>query len=441
MIQKRIPPKNESQRSGKKSVPPLNAVWKQDESLPCFYPGQISPLTTAAVVKDFLLRQGMDNESWRFTNVKDLHLPSVHTNGSRHSSACLRAVSVPLTSRKDRRRVSSVCESETNPKGTLDWVEVGPKDVNIILSKVDDREENARLVSTGAGSKNLLKVYGKEFGIEQSLGRKNELFILPSRFKYYTPVNKNNNSNNSKRNCIDKGSRPVTPKLVLIRDSAEATRGASVSKIFDFIDETYFFQRSKTNLNVQSEDTSKESRGIKGSQESGGNSIKPSVVNNLGTSSGRIEGSTTDKLMATRQQKNSENVCLHFRKENKTAERGGAVGIKQTQMSDFEQQVERFNEISPLISGFNRRYPRVHLSLRYLVNHLNHKRMVNKFYGIVDSRRLNANFTPDNVLQSNGDESKKYQRLQSKRIRWLAAATDALELETSKVIARYEKQD
>lgn len=436
MIQKRISSTNESHRIGhQKARPKTNDVWKQDESLPCPCPGSISPLTTVSVVKDFLLRQGMDNESWRFTNVKDMYLPSAHTNGSRQNSACLRAISVPLTPRKESLRYSTVNDSLTNLADVYDSTEGQKKQADTMPSKMREyRDEKCLFINT-TDHKISLKKQDKESRLQRAFYAKKELFTLPKSGKKYKSVVDND------RNCNGKDCKQATPPtLSVVRNAADEHMETSVGNIFDLLDESNFLDQSRKNANV-------EKKRPKNSQESRRHSAKSLEVRRSYHDGDKCEvirqksgvASIGPKSRSERQRHKDEGIDLKVREERLAAGKVDALGITETQMYGFEEPVKRFNEASPLISGFNRRYPNMCMSLKYLVNHLNHKKMVKKFYGIVGSQQLNANFTPDNVLKASGTVITKRERIQSRRIKWLAAATDAFELETGGVITRIDK--
>ena len=458
MIQTRSSAKTDSRRTDEhqQTRPKGNAVWKQAESRPNSCPGQISSLTTVSIVKDFLLRQGMDSESWKFTNVKNMYLPSVRTNGLRQDNACLRAVSVPLKPRKKSEQSSSIRDEVVNPK------EERRRRNDTRMSNTSKCNETIRVVPHGTDGIATLKVKKREPGVWQASHKREELFTIPTSSKNYLPLVNTNITSSEIAN------RSVAPELLSVNEASVAnarsnepsvanarsneasvanarSNEASVAKIFDFIDEKYFLERSRTHVNASSRDNSAESK-----QEACIHDLKESMEgSNSDTAEeecegrGRVRRSTArcERSKSKSQQQKHEISSIQDGDDRKPVDRCDTVEIKESRISDFEEKVERFNEASSLIRGFNQRYPKVRMSLKYLVNHLNHKKMVKKFYGVVDSRRLNESFTPVNILHTGGTTMKKREILQNRRIRWLTAATDALEVDANGVIARLDRNE
>jgi len=439
MIQTRSSAKTDSRRTDEhqQTRPQGNAVWKQAESRPNSCPGQISSLTTVSIVKDFLLRQGMDSESWKFTNVKNMYLPSVHTNGLRQDNACLRAVSVPLTPRKKSEQSSSIRDEVVNPK------EERRRRNDTRMSNTSKCNETIRVVPHGTDGIATLKVRKREPGVWQAVHKREELFTIPTSSKNYLPL-VNTNINSSER-----ANRSVAPELLSVNEASDAnarSNEASVAKIFDFIDEKYFLERSRTHVNASSRDNSAESKQeacIHDLKESMEGSNSDTAEEECEGREGRVRRSTArcERSKSKSQEQKHEISSMQDGDDRKPVDRCDTVEIKESRISDFEEKVERFNEASSLIRGFNQRYPKVRMSLKYLVNHLNHKKMVKKFYGVVDSRRLNESFTPVNILHTGGTTMKKREILQNRRIRWLTAATDALEVDANGVIARLDRNE
>jgi len=439
MIQTRSSAKTDSRRTDEhqQTRPQGNAVWKQAESRPNSCPGQISSLTTVSIVKDFLLRQGMDSESWKFTNVKNMYLPSVHTNGLRQDNACLRAVSVPLKPRKKSEQSSSIRDEVVNPK------EERRRRNDTRMSNTSKCNETIRVVPHGTDGIATLKVRKREPGVWQAVHKREELFTIPTSSKNYLPL-VNTNINSSER-----ANRSVAPELLSVNEASDAnarSNEASVAKIFDFIDEKYFLERSRTHVNASRRDNSAESKQeacIHYLKESMEGSNSDTAEEECEGREGRVRRSTArcERSKSKSQEQKHEISSMQDGDDRKPVDRCDTVEIKESRISDFEEKVERFNEASSLIRGFNQRYPKVRMSLKYLVNHLNHKKMVKKFYGVVDSRRLNESFTPVNILHTGGTTMKKREILQNRRIRWLTAATDALEVDANGVIARLDRNE
>ena len=434
MIQTRISTTAGSRRTcqHQQVQPKGNAVWKQAESRPNSCPGQISSLTTVSIVKDFLLRQGMDSESWKFTNVKNMYLPSVRTNGSRQDNACLRAVSVPLTPRKRSEQSSFICDEVVNPEEEQRR-RVDKRTLN--KSKCKDK---LRVVSNGTNGIATLK--GKrEPGVWQAFPKREELFTIPTSSKNYLPLV------NTSMSCSEKANSPVAPELVSVNEANARPNEASVAKIYDFIDEKYFLERSRTHVNPSSRDSSAERK-----QAACTHDLRDSIEGSDSDTAeekcdgrGHARGSTArcERSKSEKEKQKHETLSKHAEDDRKADDRCDTVEIKESRISDFEERVERFNEVSSLIRGFNQRYPKLRMSLKYLVNNLNHKKMVKKFYGVVDSRRLNANFTPVNILHTGSATMNKREIVQNRRIRWLTAATDALEVDANGVIARFDRNE
>ena len=400
-----------------------DAVWRQDDSFACPCPGQISPLTTISIVKDFLLRQGMDNESWRVTNVKDLHLPSACVAGTRYNSARLRAVSVPLTSTNERKTLNEIRDIVTRSnEATAEGK--GEKAEKLSLNKGEEKGER-RLVTNDVDRKGALKAEAWVASRRKAFSDNGDLFTFPTNRKSYKSLSKN------KTKIINENRRLAIPKLFVVRNETASPGSTNVTKLCDFIDEKYLFERPKTNLTIKGDDKSIENKERLQSAKDSTKSLNLRCRHKVGRSS---EPKRDEDVLSRgaqscngKERHDHQNIFLEVGKQTRPMERCEASGTNETQKVDFEEKVARFNETSPLISGFNKRYPNVRISLKYLVNHLNHKRLVKKFYGVVDSQRLNANFTPANVLQSGGNTING--RIQYRRIKWLAAATDALESE------------
>lgn len=414
---------------------PKTASWRQNESLPCPSPGQISPLTTVAIVKDVLHRLGMDSESWRPTNIKDLYLPSVFVRDSRLGSANLRTNSTALTPVNEKRTLSDIREILTNSMdGKCSVDDVKRENSDRAKSKIS---ENRRVKEVHQKRSTRGQSKTNEQPVQRVRSEKEDLFTLPrNEFKTYTPLSKTNTKN------LRKWTK--TPRLLLVGDCTED--GASDTRIFDLLKEIccseLVLEKSKTKVDATNNGRERENCMTTEGQarndylRSRGKVTKSADL--ICRNSDRKTGEQSD-CKGKRLQSEAERNGHHFlqvRKELIPRKNGDEDEIKTTKMPEFEEKVERFNEVSPLICGFNRRYPRVRISLKYLVNHLNHNRMVKKFYGLTDSRRLNVNFSPENVLQSGDTAANKKGRMQYKRIRWLAAATDAFELDKGNSASR-----
>ncbi len=58
-----------------------------------------------------------------------------------------------------------------------------------------------------------------------------------------------------------------------------------------------------------------------------------------------------------------------------------------------EGSIQRFNEASPLIRGFQNRYPKAPVSMRFLTNQMNHRKLLRRLYGNRMPAAMNANFS------------------------------------------------
>ena len=444
MIKRQMLKETDAQVATRLQKPPKSNFWKQDESLPCHWRDQISPLTTVSIIKDFLNRLGMDNESWRLTNIKDLHLPSVQISNPRFDSANLRAISTPLTPFSERPTLSKIRDilASARETGSLTEEEGRVRSKNNVSNEEEKRTVMAPNGGAGRRSKkintNNEPLFRSMSRNEASFRRASEsdfllrlkteregLFTLPrSRCKSYVPTEQRERKFSSlKRETRSK------PKLYLAEGEKDIHDCSPVANIFDFPEERHFLESKRISTTSKNEGIGSQSKEFDRGKESGmqeglASQLKAARKCNLMTGKCSSHG-----VRCTGDEKERhQSILLQIGKENNDEDG--------KQMVDFEKKVERFNEISPLICGFKSLYPSVRMSVKYLVNHLNHKRMVKKFYSVAESKRLNVNFTPENVLQSKDTVAKKQDRLNYKRIKWLAAATDALEVDKARLSAK-----
>ena len=393
--------------------------WRPADSIARSTAGRMSPLTTIAVIKDFLQRQGMDNQSWNIADIKDLTLPSMRITKPVVTSQILRAPSRCLISRNENA-LDDVRKILSSPKSRQNY--------NVPMIQVT-ADSPTSVKSDHAKEKNAadpdFEVQGKRKSgktckdcLQKGSFTQNDLFKLPrDKLKTFDREYEGKISRINEAKEKDTDSSVGSLDYYFVCSAEESPSEASVTRLFDFLDDKYFLEGTKTSTSNGCESKSGEHNGKVSGERQGfeERNITVHYKNNR-------EGGTSSKRKTLR----SKQASMVSEKQGGTKPlevvlRGGHDGrenaeYEEREIPDFEVMVQRFNEVSPLISGFNKRYPKLHVSFKHLVNHMNHRRLVKKFYGFVDSQRLNANFSPQNLLlSSRGLDVKQGNTLQRRK--------------------------
>eukprot|EP00112_Aurelia_sp_Birch-Aquarium-sp1_P012561 Seg264.7 transcript_id=Seg264.7/GoldUCD/mRNA.D3Y31 product="hypothetical protein" protein_id=Seg264.7/GoldUCD/D3Y31 len=378
-----------------------NIAWLPDKSVPCPCEGQLCPLSTIYIIKGFLQKQGMEAVNWSVTNTKNISMPSREIASNEYDAPTkLSVFSSSLTpgGRKVHSGIITTKEIlglENNAICTCgDTISEKPshrgKDVYI-------DEKSTEGVETERGKKR--EEYSKKGEILEK-----DLFKKPS--KCWVEVDGNCKMRSVIRAKGKADNDEFSKRSTDIFSPIKSGVGANV-KIFD--------DPKRDN----------EASGKKQEEDHGGENVTKrhkegcplfdsnSNINCRHRTAKSKNGKRADAIQSSKKvypyvEKNEANsefddILKNRKDENSSASAGmekAAEGADGQNANDSKEQIGRFNETSSIIAGFNKRYSRAAVSTKTLINQMNHRRLVKKFYGSFDSKRLQKNFTVNKLLDT-----------------------------------------
>ena len=419
MLQRR--PKSEGVKlkiAARSTILRKNNAWVPDKSVPCPCEGQLCPLSTIYIIKGFLQKQGMEAVNWSVTNTKNISLPSWELASNEY----------------DARTKLSVCSTSLTPRGTE--FHNGIIAAKEILGLENNATCTCKDIISGKASHNgkgVNVVEKSKEGVEMFSGKRGEeyskrgdmlekdLFKKPS--KCWVEVD-----GNCKMGSVIKIKEKAENDALLSKRSAESFEssklgvGASTKTLEDPKIDNQTPDSGTKEEDHEKEDVTK--RHLEGC---------PLYDSNTNTNCRHRlpkckSGKRTDAIQSSSKvypyvEKNEainefDDILKNRKDESSSAGiEKVADGANGHNATDMKEQIGRFNEKSSIIAGFNKRYSRTAVSTRILTNQMNHRRLLKKFYGSFDSKRLQKNFTVNKLLDTTLQPTvQNMQKMSGKRV-------------------------
>eukprot|EP00794_Sanderia_malayensis_P012765 gene12765-14076_t len=320
-------------------------TWQFEESLPCPYSGQISPLSTVSIIKRYLHAQG-DDEATGWPNIVAQGL-------------CISNKRIRQGSNQSSVKSKSISTAVKSPLRTRVGLE----------GNVSQPSRNSLRVRSSERSPvyNLATLCPCVTPVLLEVSRQQQ--TAEDREKAYT-VDTERNDSGIRRLCREVRERD---KLITEKDakrSLEKSGEREKSEIASMIK----YGKTRESTVALPTIASKNKAKFRSTRSKDDPMTTPQIVNKLRTNCDKCDARFA-----------SENNCNRVNTK--------CIPIERDRRKDCNNRSGRFNETSLLIRGFNSRYSKASVTEQSLGNQLNHRRLAKSFYTNSSAQQYNWNLS------------------------------------------------